>query len=72
MKNVFDFVWFIIVVCLMIFASVLFGMVAYILIESKYIILIPAGILIYLFGPTILDIVIAYEMVKEINKEFDK
>lgn len=83
MKNVFDLVWFVIVVSLMIFAGILFGLVAHILFESGLIILIVAALIIYFFGSTILDfliavgltvleILIAYEMAKEINKELDK
>lgn len=83
MKNVFDLVWFVIVVSLMIFAGILFGLVVHILFESGLIILIVAALIVYFFGSTILDfliavgltvleILIAYEMAKEINKELDK
>lgn len=83
MKNVFDLVWFVIVVSLMIFAGVLFGLVVHILFESGLIILIVAALIAYFFGSTILDfliavgltvleILIAYEMAKEINEELDK
>lgn len=72
MKALFEFVWFLIKVCLMIFAGVVFGGIAHFIIESELIFVILGLILLYFFGPYILEIVLMYSFAKEIKKELDK
>lgn len=72
MKALFEFVWFLIKVCLMIFAGVVFGGIAHFIIESELIFVILGLILIYFLGPYILELIIKYNLIKEIKKEFDK
>lgn len=68
MKTLFGLVWFLVQVSLMILAGILFGGIAHFLIESRWIILIPGLILIYFLGPYILELIIKYNLIKEIKK----
>ena len=72
MKTLFEFVWFLVQVSLMILAGILFGGIAHFIIESELIFVILGLILLYFFGPYILEIVLMYSFAKEIKKELDK
>lgn len=72
MKTLFGLVWFLVQVSLMILAGILFGGIAHFIIESELIFVILGLILIYFLGPYILELIIKYNLIKEIKKEFDK
>lgn len=72
MKTLFGLVWFLVQVSLMILAGILFGGIAHFIIESELIFVILGLILLYFFGPYILEIVLMYSFAKEIKKELDK